>query len=82
MDFNGCTVNRSTIHALIKLSDLFFRSSDCAHNFVRILFVDFSKAFDLVDHNILLRKFLENDFPLMSLVGFFPFCMKGASMLK
>jgi hypothetical protein len=60
----GCTFNRSTTHALIKLSDLFYKCSDSSGNFIRILFVDFSKAFDLVDHNILMRKFLENNFPL------------------
>jgi hypothetical protein len=54
----------STTHALIKLSDLFYKCSDSSGNFIRILFVDFSKAFDLVDHNILMRKFLQNNFPL------------------
>jgi hypothetical protein len=60
----GCTSNRSTTLASIKLSDLFFKCSDSPHKFIRILFIDFSKAFDLLDHNILMHKFLANDFPL------------------
>jgi hypothetical protein len=59
----GCTNNRSTTHALIKLSDLFFKASDLSTNFIRILLVDFSKAFDLVDHNVLLQKFINYNFP-------------------
>lgn len=59
----GCTSSRSTVHALIKLSDIIFRCSDNSKDFIRILFVDFSKAFDVVDHNVLLEKFLAYDFP-------------------
>lgn len=61
----GCASNRSTTHALIKLTDLIFRSSDNSKNIIRILFVDFSKAFDNVDHNVLLNKFLFYNFPLI-----------------
>jgi hypothetical protein len=59
----GSTNNRSTTHALIKLADLFFKSADSPDTIIRILFVDFAKAFDLVNHNVLLRKFQAYDFP-------------------
>jgi Reverse transcriptase (RNA-dependent DNA polymerase) len=59
----GCTNSRSTVHALIKLSDKFLKSSDNSNNIVHILLVDFAKAFDLVNHNVLLHKFLEYDCP-------------------
>ena len=29
----------------------------------RVLFVDFSKAFDVIDHNVLLNKFISNNIP-------------------
>jgi len=59
----GCTTNRSTTHALIKLTHEIFKASDNSNNLIRILFVDFSKAFDLIDHNILLQKFIKYEFP-------------------
>ena len=42
---------------------MLFRSSDNPTNITRILFIDFAKAFDVVDHNVLLRKFLAYEFP-------------------
>ena len=39
----GCTTNRSTTHALIKLTHEIFRASENSNNISRILFVDFSK---------------------------------------
>jgi len=41
-----------------------FVASDCSQNIIRILFVNFSKAFDLTDHNILLNKFVSNGVPV------------------
>jgi len=40
-----------------------FVVDDCSQNIIRILFVDFSKAFAVIDHNILLDKFISNDVP-------------------
>ena len=58
----GCTPKRSTTFALIKFSHFLFTESDKQHNILRILFVDFMKAFDLVDTNVLFRKLVELDF--------------------
>lgn len=59
----GCTRNRSTTFALIKFSHDLFVASDNCHNFLRILFIDFAKAFDRIDHNVLLQKFIDYHFP-------------------
>ena len=65
LDINqfGCTARRSTTHALIKLTNEWFKASDNSNNIIRILFLDFSKAFDFIDHNILLQKFVDYNFP-------------------
>ena len=59
----GSTKNRSTTHALIKFSHELFSASDNSGNIIRALFVDFAKAFDLVDHNVLMQKMIDYDFP-------------------
>jgi len=59
----GCVHNRSTTHALLKFMHEIFVVSDCSENIIRILFVDFHKAFDLIDHNILFNKLLSSGVP-------------------
>ena len=48
----GCRKSRSTTHALIAILHTWMTALD-SHGSVRSVFVDFRKAFDLVDHNIL-----------------------------
>ena len=53
------TSKRSTVTALASITQNWFNvtdNSNNAKNGVHILFIDFRKAFDLVDHGILLRK--------------------------
>jgi hypothetical protein len=59
----GCVRNRSTTQALLKFMHELFKASDSTANIIRILFVDFSKAFDLIDHNVLMHKFISNGLP-------------------
>ena len=40
-----------------------FSASDDSLNFINILFVDFTKAFDLIEHGVLYNKFVACDFP-------------------
>ncbi|CAB4036656.1 Hypothetical predicted protein [Paramuricea clavata] len=56
------TSKRSTVSALTNISQNWFNETDNTHsakNGVHALFIDFRKAFDLVDHGILLRKLAE-----------------------
>ena len=54
----GCVRNRSTIH----MHELFL-ASDSSQNIIRVLFVDFTKAFDVTDHNVLFNKFVNCGMP-------------------
>ena len=50
----GC----STTHYLIKLTDEAFKSTDLG-NATTAITIDYSKAFDLVDHTTLVKKLIE-----------------------
>ena len=59
---HGFTENRSTVSALLILSQNWYNATDNSkegRSGVHALFLDFRKAFDLVDHGILLRKLAE-----------------------
>ena len=47
---------RSTTHALVYLLHCILEALDNSHCYARILFTDFSKAFDLVDHSVLVSE--------------------------
>ena len=53
------TQHRSTVSALISTTQTWFDATDCSKTGkkgVHVVFIDFHKAFDLVDHNTLLNK--------------------------
>lgn len=62
----GFRKNHSTIHAIIDLLDNISQSID-QNKFTIGVFIDFSKAFDTVNHNILLKK--------MNLYGISDYCL-------
>ena len=58
------TVPRSnTTHALISMLHLWNNSTDGNGATTRVLLFDFGKAFDLIDHHILVEKLLTYDIP-------------------
>ena len=58
----GCRKCRSTVHALTAILHTWMSSLDSGDS-VRTVFVDFRKAFDLVNHNILFSKLMKHNIP-------------------
>ena len=58
----GAIKGRSTDHAVISLLHEWMETLD-AWGSVRTMFVDFRKAFDRVDHSLLISKLLSYDIP-------------------
>lgn len=52
-----------TTHALVSMIHNWHISSDGNEAAIRVVLFDFRKAFDLIDHNILLRKLSDYDIP-------------------
>ena len=50
------TPGKSTEQAIAYILHLVLENLDCGNCSARLFFADFRKAFDLVDHNILLQK--------------------------
>ena len=65
----GSRKRRSTTHAIIALLHSWMESLDCGGS-VRSVFVDFRKAFDLVDHNLLFDKLKNYGIPNSLLLWF------------
>ena len=78
----GCTAGRSATFALIKFSHFLFNSSDDPNMFCRILFIDFMKAFELVDHNVLLRKMHNMNIPVHLSTWFLSFLHDRSQFVK
>ena len=55
----GNRPGHSTVHYLISLYDFLAKNTDSSSSAAAILAIDFSKAFDLVSHDIVLRKLLD-----------------------
>ena len=49
--------------ALVEMLHKWYESTDVTGNFVRVLFLDYSKTFDLINHDILLNKMTEMEVP-------------------
>ena len=54
----GSLKNSSTTHNLISLVHHLLKETDASKCAVRVFLLDFAKAFDLIDHNTLLRKLI------------------------
>ncbi len=54
----GCLKGTSTSFCLIDMVNNWLKTLDAQSHYLRICFIDFSKAFDRIDHNILVLKLL------------------------
>ncbi len=65
----GAIEKCSTLHALIEMVHDWYKSTDVSSkkNYVHVTLVDYSKAFDRIDPNILLKKLMEFDIPIFLL---------------
>ena len=59
----GTIPKSCTTHALVSMIHNWHVSSDGNSAVIRVVLFDFRKAFDLIDHNILVRKLLDYDIP-------------------
>ena len=59
----GTIPNSSTTHALISMTHNWLANTDGNGATARVALLDFRKAFDLIDHNILMRKLSSYDMP-------------------
>ena len=59
----GSLKKTSTTHALLSFAHHLLYETDIPKTAVRVFLLDFSKAFDLIDHNILLHKLYEMKLP-------------------
>ena len=55
----GSLKGSSTTHYLVKLLDEVYRNTDKPYHSALVVTMDFSKAFDRVDHNIVIGKLIE-----------------------
>ena len=77
----GALRGRSTTHALVDMLHTWHQALD-QHKLARILFVDFSKAFDRVDHTTVINKLVSFGIPASIIKWFASFLSSRQQRVK
>jgi len=78
----GCRKGTSTTHCLIELIHHWSTATDTTAHYVRILMLDFSKAFEHIDHEILLSKWRQSETPELLLDWKYNFLLDRQQRVK
>ena len=77
----GALRGRSTTHALVDMTHMWYQALDQSLS-VRVLFVDFTKAFDRVDHTTVINKLIDLGIPGSVIKWFASFLMNRQQRVK
>ena len=80
----GAISKCSTVHALVEMMNEWYRGTDISKDkqFIHTVLVDYSKAFDRIDPNILLEKLKGFDIPVFLLYWIFDFLSERTQRVK